>query len=86
MIDSGMAEGTCTKKVLVEYEENTIPVSFVSGKDMGSDYEAVTEAATTQLTVSPTDLVLKIQSEEWGGRWVNIGENDIIPDKLYCKL
>ena len=76
-----MAEGTCTKKVLVEHEEDTVPVSFVSGGGMGSDYEAVTEAAATQLTVSPTDLVLKIQSEEWGGRWVNIGENDIILEK-----
>ena len=64
MIDSGMVEGTCTKKVLVEHQEDTIQVRFVSGGDMRSDYEAVTEAAATQLT---TDLVLKIQSEEWGG-------------------
>ena len=48
---------------------------------MGSDFKAVTEAAAIQLAVSPADLVLKIQSDEWGGRWVNIGQSEIIPDK-----
>ena len=32
MIDSGMAEGTCTKKVLVEYEENTVRSVLCLGK------------------------------------------------------
>ena len=43
------------KRVLVEHEEDTVQVSFVSGGDMGSDYDAVTEAAATQLTVSSCD-------------------------------
>ena len=30
------AKGTCTKKVLVQHED-TVPVSFMSGGDMGSD-------------------------------------------------
>ena len=25
--------------------------------------------------------ILKIQSEEWEGRWINVCEGDIIPDK-----
>lgn len=80
MTDTGMAENT-TKKVLVEHDEDTIPINFVSGEGVGSDFKAVTEAAAIQLDVSPADLVLKIQSDEWGGRWINIGENDVIPDK-----
>ena len=76
-----MAEDTHTKKVLVQHEEDTVPVTFMSGGDMGSDYKAATQAVATWLTVPPTDLVLKIQSEEWGGMWVNVGESDIIPDK-----
>ena len=78
---NSMAEGTCTKKILVELEDDAVPVSFVSGGDVGSDNEAATEAAATQLDVPPTDLVLKIQNEEWGGRWVNVCKNDVIPDK-----
>ena len=76
-----MAEGSCAKKILVEHEDDTVPVSFISRGDMGSDYKAATEAAATELAVSPTDLVLKMQSEEWGGRWVNVCKNDVIPDK-----
>ena len=80
-----MAEGGRTKKVLVEFEDDAIPVSFVSGGEMGSDYKAATEAAALQLSVLPSDLVLKIESEEWGGRWVNVCEDDIIPDKAVLK-
>ena len=78
-----MAENI-TKKVLVEHEEDTVHVSFVSGGDMG-DFKAVTEAAAIQLAVSPADLVLKIQSDKWGGRWVNIGQNEIIPNKTILR-
>ena len=49
------------------------------------DFKAVIEAAAIQLAVSPADLVLKIQSDEWGGRWVNIGQSEIIPDKTILR-
>ena len=75
LTDTGMAENIYTKTVLVEHEGDTVPVSFVSGGDMGSDFKAVTEAAAIQLAVSPADLVLKIQSDKWGGRWVNSGQS-----------
>lgn len=38
----------------------------MSGGDVSSDYKAATKAAGAQLGVTPTDLVLKIPSEEWG--------------------
>ena len=85
MAASMMAESVCSKKVLVEFEDDAIPVSFVSGGEMGSDCKAVTEAAAIQLSVSAADLVLKMQSEEWGGRWINVCENDNIPDKAVLK-
>ena len=52
---------------------------------MGSDYKTATEAAKFQLSVPPGDLVLKIDSEEQGGQWVNVCEDDIIPDKAVLK-
>ena len=53
----------------------------MSGGDVGSDCKAAMDASAAQLGVAPTDLVLKIQSEEWGGRWLNVCNNDVIPDK-----
>ena len=71
----------CTKKILVEFEDDTVPVNFVSGGDVGCDCKAATEAAATALDVPCTELILKMQSEEWGGRWVNVHKDDVIPDK-----
>lgn len=81
MLDS-MAEGTCTKKILIQHEEDRDPVSFVSGADIRSDCKTATQAVATWLTIPPTNLVLKIRSEEWEGMWVNVCENDVIPDNV----
>ena len=51
-----MTDGTCTKKVLVEHEDS-FRVTFASGGNVASDFKAVTEAAATQLSVPPTDLI-----------------------------
>lgn len=48
---------------MVEHEEDTIEVSFVSG---ASGYQAAMEAVAAKLEVDPSDLVLKMQSEDWG--------------------
>ena len=76
-----MVEGTY-KKVLVEHDDDSFPVSFVSGE---SESKAIKEKVAAQLALPSTDLILKIQSEELGGRWVNIGEGDIIPDKAVIR-
>ena len=82
LLDS-MAEGTCTKKILVELEDDAVPVSFVSG----GMWVATTKLQQKQLLLSwMSHLPILIQNEEWGGRWVNVCKNDVIPIKLYCKL
>lgn len=81
---AGNSSNSCTKRVLVELEEDSIRVAFVSG-DNSSDCKAVTQALADQLHVEAKDLVLKVQSDEWGGRWVNVCDDDVIPDKTVLK-
>lgn len=78
----GCSSVIVTKMILVEHEEDSVPVSFTS------DFKAAREAAAVQLSVPPTDLVLKIQSKEWGGRcrWINVCETDVIPDKAILRV
>lgn len=73
------SRGTVTKKVLVELGEDSLPVSFVSG--FVTDYESAKEAIAIKAKVDAKDLVLKVKSEEFGGRWVNLDEGDSIEDK-----
>ena len=72
-----------SKKVLVEHEDDSFPVSIASGQ---SESKAIKEKIGAQLALPSTDLVLKIQSEEWGGRWVNVGDHDVILDKAVLKV
>ena len=73
------SRGTVTKKVLVELGEDSLPVSFVAG--FVSNYESAKEAIAIKAKVDAKDLVLKVKSEEFGGRWVNLDEGDSIEDK-----
>lgn len=74
------SRGVVTKKVLVELGEDSLPVSFASG--FVSDYESVKEAIAIKAQVDAKDLVLKVKSEEFGRRWVNLDEGDSIEDKV----
>ena len=65
--------------MLVELGEDSLPVSFVSG--FVSDYESVKESIAIKFKVDAKDLVLKVKSEELGGRWVNLDEGESIEDK-----
>ena len=76
---SSTSRGTVTKKVLVELGDDSIPVSFMSG--VVSDYESVRESIAFKARVDADDLVLKVKSDEFGGRWVNLSEEDAIADK-----
>ena len=76
---SSTSRGTVTKKVLVELGDDSLPVSFMSG--VVSDYESVRESTAMKAGVDADDLVLKVKSEEFGGRWVNLSEEDTIADK-----
>ena len=39
------------------------------------------EAIAIKAKVDAKDLVLKVKSEEFGGRWVNLDEGDSVEDK-----
>ena len=80
---AGSSSISPTKKVLVEFGEDSIRVDFVSGVD--SDCKAVSQVLADQLHVEAKDLVLKVQSDDWGGRWVNVCDDDVIPDKTVLK-
>lgn len=73
------SRGTILKKVLVELGDDSLPVSFVSGAV--SDYQSVRESIAIKAGVDADDLILKVKSEEFGGRWVNLTEEDAVPDK-----
>lgn len=81
---AGSSSNTCTKRVLIEVEEDSIRVGFVSGGG-DSDCTAITLELADQLHVDAEDIVLKVQSDDWGGRWVNVRDDDVIPDKTVLK-
>ena len=39
------------------------------------------ESIAIKAGVDADDLILKVKSEEFGGRWVNLTEEDAVPDK-----
>ena len=80
---SSSSRGTVRKKVLVELGDDSLPVSFLSR--IVSDYESVRESIAIKTRTDPGDLVLKVKSEEFGGRWVNLSEEDEIADKSGIK-
>ena len=67
----------------MELGDDTLPVSFLSG--IVSDYESMRESIAIKTRTDPDDLVLKVKSEEFGGRWVNLSEEDEITDKSVIK-
>ena len=80
---SSSSRGTIRKKVLVELGDDSLPVSFLSG--IVSDYESVKESIAIKAGVAAHELILKVKSEEFGGRWVNLSEEDEIADKSVIK-
>ena len=79
MATTSSRSAVTTKKVLVELGEDSLPVSFASG--FVSDYESVRESIAIKAKVDAKDMVLKVKSEEFKGRWVNLDEGDSIEDK-----
>ena len=75
-----------TKKVLVELGDDSLPVSFTSG--FGSDYESLRESVAINVGVQAEHVILKVKSDEFGGRWVNLTDEDEIADKsvVMCLL
>ena len=70
---------TVTKKVLVELGDDSLLVSFTSG--LVSDYESLKESIAAKTMLDVDDLVVKVKSEEFGGKWVNLTKEDAVPDK-----
>ena len=60
----GTSRRTILKKVLVELGNDSLPVSFVLG-------------AAIIAGVDADDLIFKVKSEEFGGRWVNLTEEAV---------
>ena len=69
------------KILLKKYWLSMKRIVFPSVLCLGEIWAVISKLSLKQLAVSPADLVLRIQSDEWGGRWVNIGQSEIIPDK-----
>lgn len=74
-----------SKKVLVEIGDDSYQISISCDNETNSDLEAVQEAVAALVQVEPQELIVKIESEEWGGRWVNLSDLDIFPDKAVLK-
>ena len=77
------------KRVLVEIGNNRKPVCFVSDQaehetDLTLVKRAIVSVFNIQLSESESILV-QVKSEEWGGLWVDIGEEDQIADKSVLK-
>ena len=48
-----------------------------------SGYESVKVSIAIKAKVDAKDFVLKVKSEEFGGRWVNLDEGDSIEVKCH---
>ena len=75
------------KRVLVEIGNNRKPVCFVSDPaetDLTIVKKAIVSVFNIQLSESESILV-QVKSEEWGGLWVDIGEEEQIADKSVLK-
>ena len=75
------------KRVLVEIGNNRKPVCFISDSDetdLTLVKKAIVSVFNIQLSESESILVL-VKSEEWGGLWVDIGEEERIVDKSVLK-
>ena len=70
---------TVAKKVLVELGDDSLLVSFTSG--LVSDYESLKESIAAKTMLDVDDLVVKVKSEEFGGKWVNLTKENAVPDK-----
>ena len=75
------------KRVLVETGNNRKPVCFVSDQaehetDLTLVKRAIISVFNIQLSESESILV-QVESEEWGGLWVDIGEEEQIADKCF---
>ena len=70
---------TVTEKVLMEPGDDSLPVSFTSG--LVSDYESLRESIAAKAMLDADYLVVKVKSEEFGGKWVNLTKEDAVPDK-----
>ena len=75
------------KRVLVEMGNNRKPVCFVSDSDetnLTLVKKAIVSVFNIQLSESENILV-QVKSEEWGGLWVDIEEEERIVDKSVLK-
>ena len=75
------------KRVLVEIDNNRKPVCFVSDPaetDLTIVKKVIVSVFNTQLSESESILV-QVKSEEWGGFWGDIGEEEQITDKSVLK-
>ena len=71
-----------SKKVLVEYNESRKAVTFDTDCDMK---ESIKQCFCIQLG-DTQHLIVQKRNEEWGGQWVDVEEQEEIPDKSFLKV
>ena len=75
------------KRVLVEMGNNRKPVCFVSDPEE-TDLAVIKRAIASVFNIElreGEDILVQIKSEEWGGLWVDLGEEERVVDKSVLK-
>ena len=82
------------KTVLVRFCERSRPITFTSGgSDSESDSDLVLKQflrtfddQITKSAAQRNELFLQIKEEEWGGEFVDVSREQVIPDRSVLKV
>ena len=73
-----------SKEVLVEYNERRKEVTFDAAA-YGDLKESIKKCFGIQLT-DTQQLIVQRRNEKWGGHWVDIEEQEEVPDESFLKV
>ena len=73
-----------SKKVLAMFKGHSRPVSFTSGGL--EELKGAVASAFQEYSLEGKRFFLKLESQEWGGKFIDIGPEDDIPDKAVIEI
>ena len=88
-----MAASSSSKSVLVCLGESRRPVSFRRGDTAATERKALVLSVASAFEdvfdaepPSPSNLLLQLKSEEWGGEFVDLKSDEPIPDRSVLRI
>ncbi len=84
---SGSSIESSEKQVLVCLGERKRGISFLSGAlEKKAFLDAVRETYKDVCSFDSGDIVLQKKCESWGGEFVDLGADDLIPDRAVLRI